>query len=77
MQLLFEHPESHHRLVVWPLDEEMAVMEMTDWGWLRDYPQIALEHRVRAEAQVRVLPLVNGFAEIVSPSEFESTNPRA
>jgi len=75
MQVLFEHPESPHRLVVWPLDVETAIIELTDRGPEAEFAQISLAHRIGTEAQAHVLSLIAGFAEIIPLIEFETTNP--
>jgi hypothetical protein len=76
MQVLFEHPKSPERLVVWPLSTDTAILEMTHRGPEPEGFQLRFAHEMHAEAQVRVLSELAGFAEIVPPLDFESTQPR-
>ena len=76
MQVLFEHPKSAERLVVWPLSSDTAILEMTHRGAEAESFQLNFVHEMHAEAQVRVLATLAGLAEIVPSSVFESTNPR-
>lgn len=66
-----------HQLVVWPLDEEMAVMQLVDRGRMMEYGLIKWVHESSVQSQAATLPLVNGFAEIVPRDGFAATDPRA
>ena len=76
VQVLFDHPKSSERLVVWPLSDDTAIMEMTHRGRETESFQLHFAHEMHAKAQVRVLSAIAGSAEIVSLTDFESTNPR-
>ena len=76
MQVLFDHPKSPERLVVWPLNSDTAIMEMTHRGPETEGVQLKFAHEMHAEAQVRVLSEIAGSAEIVPSADFEATNPR-
>ena len=76
VQVLFDHPKSPERLVVWPLSSDTAIMEMTHRGPEMEGFQLKFAHEMHAEAQVRVLSELAGSAQIVPPIDFEATSPR-
>jgi uncharacterized protein YlaI len=65
-QVLFAHPQYGRRLVVWPLNEELAIVELTDRGPVAEYSQLEFAHRLGVELKVRALRLIAAFSEVIA-----------
>jgi len=78
-QVLLDHPEAWQRIEVWPLDQKMAILEVTSREPRTGAKpsQLDFAHRLHAEAYVRVMEMVDGLAELVRIDKFEETNPRS
>ena len=74
-QVIFQHENSGHRLTCWPIDDEFLVLELSDTGALTEAPDLKFAHGLMAEAQVYVLGMLDGYAEPVSPRDFDATEP--
>jgi hypothetical protein len=74
-QVIFQHENSGHRLTCWPVDDELLVLEVSDTGALTEAPDLKFAHDLMAEAQVYVLGMLDGYAEPVSPRDFDATEP--